>query len=192
MDIYRVARSVVRRYPLPTTLSLEDLVQEGYIAHSLFIQRYQDDPNHDPERTTLDQRSFLRVRGAMIDLIRSQDWVPRKERQKVRLDPTFSVPALVSLDHYYEDPDTPFDPPAPPLTPPDPSLILRPQLRALLETLPPRLYLVVTLHYLDGVPLQDLAALFNCTPSRVSQLHVRALELMRQAAVSSDSRREAA
>jgi DNA-directed RNA polymerase specialized sigma subunit len=36
------------------------------------------------------------------------------------------------------------------------------------------------LHYLQRVPLRDVARLLEVTPSRVSQLHRRALERLRQ------------
>jgi RNA polymerase sigma factor FliA len=39
---------------------------------------------------------------------------------------------------------------------------------------------VVVLHYLQRVPLRDVARLLEVTPSRVSQLHRRALERLRQ------------
>jgi RNA polymerase sigma factor for flagellar operon FliA len=40
---------------------------------------------------------------------------------------------------------------------------------------------VIVLHYLQGVPLRDVARLLAVTPSRVSQLHHQALARLRQA-----------
>jgi DNA-directed RNA polymerase specialized sigma subunit len=36
------------------------------------------------------------------------------------------------------------------------------------------------LHYLQNVPLRDVAAVLRVTPSRVSQLHHQALDRLRQ------------
>jgi RNA polymerase sigma factor for flagellar operon FliA len=39
---------------------------------------------------------------------------------------------------------------------------------------------VILLHYLQGIPLRDVAARLKVTPSRVSQLHHQALSRLRQ------------
>lgn len=39
---------------------------------------------------------------------------------------------------------------------------------------------VIVLHYLQNVPLRDVAQLLDVTPSRVSQLHRRGLDRLRQ------------
>jgi len=49
-----------------------------------------------------------------------------------------------------------------------------------LKKLPRAQAMVITLHYLKGVPLRDIAAQLEVTPSRVSQLHHQALARLRQ------------
>ena len=49
-----------------------------------------------------------------------------------------------------------------------------------LQMLPRAQVTVVVLHYLRGVPLRDVAAKLQVTPSRVSQLHYQALGRLRQ------------
>jgi RNA polymerase sigma factor FliA len=53
-----------------------------------------------------------------------------------------------------------------------------------IQRLPKSQATVVVLHYLQRVPLRDVARLLEVTPSRVSQLHRRALERLRQTWVS--------
>jgi RNA polymerase sigma factor for flagellar operon FliA len=50
-----------------------------------------------------------------------------------------------------------------------------------LEQLPKTQGTVIVLHYLQNVPLRDIAKMMTVTPSRVSQLHHQALGRLRQA-----------
>ena len=54
-------------------------------------------------------------------------------------------------------------------------------LHALLDSLPERECLIVTLHYLQQVPFITIAAQLGITKGRVSQLHRRAMERLREA-----------
>jgi RNA polymerase sigma factor for flagellar operon FliA len=55
------------------------------------------------------------------------------------------------------------------------------ELRQCLKKLPKTQATVVVLHYLQGVPLREIAAMLDVTPSRVSQLHHQALARLRVA-----------
>jgi RNA polymerase sigma factor FliA len=57
----------------------------------------------------------------------------------------------------------------------------RRELRQCLQKLPKTQATVVTMHYLQGVPLREIAAMLEVTPSRVSQLHHQALARLRSA-----------
>ncbi len=50
-----------------------------------------------------------------------------------------------------------------------------------LASLPKTQALVIGLHYLQDVPLRDVARMLTVTPSRVSQLHHQGLARLRQA-----------
>jgi RNA polymerase sigma factor for flagellar operon FliA len=50
-----------------------------------------------------------------------------------------------------------------------------------LSTLPKTQATVIALHYLQNIPLRDVATVLAVTPSRVSQLHHQALARLRQA-----------
>lgn len=56
-------------------LQEEDLVDQGVIALMECLDRYDDSRG-----AKFETYAFLRVRGAMIDYIRSQDWVPHRAR----------------------------------------------------------------------------------------------------------------
>lgn len=56
-------------------LQEEDLVDQGVLALMDCVERY--DESHGAKFETY---AFLRVRGSMIDYIRSQDWVPHRTR----------------------------------------------------------------------------------------------------------------
>ncbi len=54
-------------------------------------------------------------------------------------------------------------------------------LRTLVEQLPERERLVITLHYYEGMPMKHIAAILKVSESRVSQIHSRVLMDMRRA-----------
>ena len=56
-------------------LQEEDLVDQGVIALMECLERYDESRG-----AKFETYAFLRVRGAMIDYIRSQDWVPHRAR----------------------------------------------------------------------------------------------------------------
>ena len=56
-------------------LEEEDLVDQGVLALMECLDRYDDSKG-----AKFETYAFLRVRGAMIDYIRSQDWVPHRAR----------------------------------------------------------------------------------------------------------------
>lgn len=75
--VQSVARQVARRYP--SSLDVDDLTSAGTIGMMNALERYR------PERG-VPLRAFLlyRIRGAMVDAVRSADWVPREVRRRAR------------------------------------------------------------------------------------------------------------
>ncbi|MCH9719311.1 MAG: RNA polymerase sigma factor WhiG [Actinomycetia bacterium] len=64
---------------LPSNVDSADLVSNGMFGLIDAIERY------DPERANkFETYAVTRIRGAIIDELRSQDWVPRSVRQKAR------------------------------------------------------------------------------------------------------------
>ncbi len=65
---------------LPPSIDLDDLIQAGSIGLLDAITRYDQD-----QGTTFGTFVIHRIRGAMIDELRSRDWAPRSVRRNARL-----------------------------------------------------------------------------------------------------------
>ncbi len=64
---------------LPASVDVDDLVQAGMIGLLDAINRYEEE--HGAQFETY---AVLRIRGAMLDELRSSDWMPRGVRQNMR------------------------------------------------------------------------------------------------------------
>jgi RNA polymerase sigma factor for flagellar operon FliA len=64
---------------LPPSVEVDDLVQAGMIGLLDAINRYEE--THGAQFETY---AVLRIRGAMLDELRSSDWLPRSTRQNMR------------------------------------------------------------------------------------------------------------
>lgn len=75
--VRRLALQLAAR--LPANVELDDLMQAGMMGLLDAVRRYeaQDDAKFETYATT-------RIRGAMLDELRSQDWLPRGARGKAR------------------------------------------------------------------------------------------------------------
>jgi len=199
----------------------EELLQCGIFGLIDAIERY--DPGKEVKFETY---AILRIRGAVLDELRSRDWVPRGKRRMARdVDavtvhieshdgaiPTAddlasalgvtpaevpdiiretSFVSFVSLEDSHGTngersrgrdarvADTIEDSGA---AQPDSRLELQERARALAEAiteLPEQERQIVTRHYYEGARLKDIAALYGVTESRISQVHGRALLLLK-------------
>lgn len=73
-----VAQKIAIR--LPSNIELDDLISAGVIGLMDAIEKY--DPTRDNKFKTYAE---FRIRGAILDELRSQDWVPRSVRDKAKL-----------------------------------------------------------------------------------------------------------
>lgn len=64
---------------LPTTFSLEDITSYGVEGLIDSIEKYTPDKG-----ARFETYALMRIRGTIIDKIRSQDWVPRSTRKKIK------------------------------------------------------------------------------------------------------------
>lgn len=181
--VERIAHKAAATYGLPPGLDTDDLVSCGVLGLAESWERY------DPERgVAFEAFAIPRVKGAVIDAIRASDWVPRKARQRARLTGE-PVAVLVSIDadrSFGDDSDhgsadrfvdETVEVPGAGLLAAESSH----ELMGALNRLPDRERTIVTSHYFERVALQDIAKSFGVTESRVSQLHTRALRLLRAA-----------
>ena len=75
--VWRIAQRLAGR--LPASLDIQDLIQAGVIGVIDAIKKY--DPS---KRAQFKTYAEFRIRGAMLDQIRSLDWVPRPVREDIR------------------------------------------------------------------------------------------------------------
>jgi RNA polymerase sigma factor for flagellar operon FliA len=73
-----IAKKISAR--LPASIDLDDLISSGVIGLIDAIEKY--DPSRDNKFKTYAE---FRIRGAILDELRSQDWVPRSIREKSKL-----------------------------------------------------------------------------------------------------------
>ncbi|GAB1578961.1 RNA polymerase sigma factor FliA [Bordetella petrii] len=73
--VRRLALQMLAR--LPASVQLDDLVQAGMIGLLDALRRYQETPD-----AQFETYATARIRGAMLDELRSQDWLPRSVRSK--------------------------------------------------------------------------------------------------------------
>ncbi len=76
--IRKIAYDLVRS--LPSSISVDDLIQEGSLGLISAVERF------DPQRNIkLSTYVMLRVKGAMLDYLRSIDWMPRTLRKQMKM-----------------------------------------------------------------------------------------------------------
>jgi len=167
---------------LPAHVEEGDLVSYGLLGLIGAIERF------DPERDIkFETYAIARIKGSIIDELRSMDWVPRSVRARARdIERTIEISRspIAALDELWAgstggDPvaliDTLEDPEAP-----EPQLAmaqteLREALGEAISRLPEREKLVVTLYYYEELTLREIGEVLGVTESRVSQLHTKAI-----------------
>ena len=75
--VRRLALQLVAK--LPASVELDDLMQAGMMGLLDAIRRYQQ-----TAEAQFETYAVTRIRGAMLDELRSQDWLPRSVRTKAR------------------------------------------------------------------------------------------------------------
>lgn len=88
MDYAPLIRFVAQRISarLPSNIDIDDLISAGVIGLMDAIEKY--DPSRDNKFKTYAE---FRIRGAILDELRSQDWVPRSVRDKAkRIEKTYA------------------------------------------------------------------------------------------------------
>ena len=203
----------------PRNCEREELIQCGIFGLIDAIERY--DPT---KQVKFETYAILRIRGAVIDELRSRDWVPRSKRKMARevaavackleardgtvptvddlaeamgvsreeMDETLqqvSFVSFVSLD----DPknggsddggDVRMRDLLRDTTSRGPSarIELEEKVRALsraITQLPEQERIVITLYYYEDMRLKDIGKLYGVSESRISQIHGRALILLK-------------
>ncbi len=202
---------------LPSFVDKEDIMEYGILGLIEAAEKYDSRNN-----TKFGTYAITRIRGAILDHLRAQDWLPRSVRDKasmardacisleqklnrpprpeeiaaaLKMNPSewdklladISMSAFLSLEDFYqksEDTDgskcqeisdpKPRDPLGDLETKEEKSLLAN----AIAE-LPKKERLVITLYYYEDLMLREISELMGISESRISQLHHKALFLLR-------------
>src|SRR5580658_554213 len=179
-DYMPLVRQIVARFlrRLPPNVLRDALISVG--TYGLIDSLRKNGNDRGP---TFEWYARVRIRGAILDELRAQDWLTRRARSRVtaQADDGRAPPSgIVRIDDLSEasrkalrDESTPS-----PLQAAEESAE-RAVLARAIEQLPRRERLIATLHYFQGVQLNAVAAQLGVSEPRVSQLHSRAVAKLR-------------
>jgi RNA polymerase sigma factor for flagellar operon FliA len=179
-DYMPLVRQIVARFlrRLPPNVLRDDLIPAG--TYGLIDSLRKNGNDRGP---TFEWYARVRIRGAILDELRAQDWLTRRARSRVTAqadDGRAPLSGIVSMDDLSEasrnalcDESTPS-----PLEAAEESAE-RAVLARAIDQLLHRERLIVTLHYFQGVQLKAIAAQLGVSEPRVSQLHSRAMAKLR-------------
>jgi RNA polymerase sigma factor for flagellar operon FliA len=127
----------------------------------------------------------VRIRGAILDELRTQDWLTRRARSRVKAaaaSETGFRASIIGIDDL--SPDLVAlglaDDSRSPHTLTEQSME-RTAIAAVVNTLPDRERQIVTSYYFKQVPFKTIAQHLGVSEPRVSQLHARAMQLLKDA-----------
>jgi RNA polymerase sigma factor for flagellar operon FliA len=185
--VHGIVSQMMRKVP-PNVLR-EDLVSAGALGLVSALRK-------NTERgAAFDWYARLRIRGAVVDELRAQDWLSRRQRARVTravADGTGGGAAVVRFDDISEGQAGVFADES--AGTPEEQAGLRLDRRVLehaLGRLPEREGNIVAWHYFEDASFKSIATRLGVSEPRVSQLHSRALGLLR-ATISERSRAQAA
>ncbi|MBR1580145.1 MAG: FliA/WhiG family RNA polymerase sigma factor [Selenomonadaceae bacterium] len=192
---------------LPPHLDRDDLLSTGFFGLLDAIDRYDISRN-----IKFETYAGVRIRGAMIDYLRSKDWIPVTMRQKLRryeqkvyqleselgrtatdaeiadaleisvkelqtLVSQFNSSTIIPLEEYLKT-DSPEAIDADPVETTE-HLELKETLARVIDKLPEKERLVVSLYYYDELTLKEISLIMHLSEARISQLHTKAITRMR-------------
>ena len=187
---------------LPSHLDKDDLLSSGFFGLLDAIERF------DPTRNIkFETYAGVRIRGAMLDYLRSKDWIPVSLRQKIRryeqavnrlenelgraaTDEEVAAALGVTVEQVQTLISQSNAATVIPLEEylqaesPDTknfteSFELKQTLAKAIDRLPEKERLVVTLYYYEELTLKEISLVMHLTEARISQLHTKAIVQMR-------------
>jgi len=199
------------RTRMPESVDQDDLVSDGVLGLIDAIARFE--PGRGLSFQTF---AVPRIRGAIIDGMRSMDFVPRSVRDKLRVVQRARVALEERLGHVPDDAEVAAEVGIPlgqlrdltrqansshanlddfdladGLSPAADQRVeqkeLSTSLMKVVEGLRERDQIVIALYYFEGLTLAEIGQVLGITESRVSQVHRRATEAMRQRLVELES-----
>jgi RNA polymerase sigma factor for flagellar operon FliA len=180
LDLYMpLVRQVVARVlrKLPPNVLREDLISAGAFG---LIDALRKSPDRGP---AFDWYARVRIRGAVVDELRAQDWLTRRARSRItraKADGSGGSAAIVGFDDLSEAQANSFADES--VATPEAQVEQRMDRRILeraVQGLPEREGNIVAWHYFEDVPFKTIATRLGVSEPRVSQLHSRAIGLLR-------------
>jgi RNA polymerase sigma factor for flagellar operon FliA len=175
--VHQMVRRFLRK--LPSNVCRDDLVSAGVFGLLDALRK-----NGGSDGPAFEWYARIRIRGAIVDALRQQDWLSRRARWAVSSgedrgggaatavvgldDMGASEQATAMVDEQAADPAEQAE-----------ANDTRARLERAVAQLPDRERLIVSMHYFDGVLFKDIGALLGVSEPRVSQLHARAMAKLR-------------
>jgi RNA polymerase sigma factor for flagellar operon FliA len=174
-----LVRQVVARAlrKLPPNVLRDDLLAAGMFGLVDALRRSAD------RGPSFDWYARIRIRGAVVDELRAQDWLTRRVRTRVARAQAQGRPAGIGVVGFDDLPDVQahgfIDESA--VTPHDEveQRLDRAALKKAVAKLPEREGKIVAWHYFEGVPFKIIAKRLGVSEPRISQLHARAIGRLR-------------
>jgi RNA polymerase sigma factor for flagellar operon FliA len=174
--VERMATRMVRH--LPPSVLREDLVAAGAMGLLDASRRFVGERG-----AQFEWYARVRIRGAMIDELRTLDWLTRHERSKARAHAVSGEGDALSVVGLEDLPEQQRSPPTRESMSPAGLTEKRMDRQALSDAiarLPEREASIVSMHYVDGRPFKEIAEILQLSEPRISQLHTRAVKLLRR------------
>jgi len=163
---------------LPRNVLREDLIAAGMSGLWDAIRRHPDGPGESFEWYVR-----VRIRGAILDELRAQDWLPRRARAAAEAasgtDAYVPPPAVVRFDDVSEWEQNRCLADASSSEAAVAAKFAQETLAKAVEQLPERERHIVSQHYFRGVKFKDLGAELGVSEPRISQLHSRAIQRLK-------------
>jgi RNA polymerase sigma factor for flagellar operon FliA len=174
--VHQVVCRVLRK--LPPNVLRDDLVAAGAFG---LIDALRKSVERGP---ACDWYARIRIRGAVVDELRSQDWLTRRARTRVAkaqakgegggasvvgFDDLPEAQAQAFVDESMASPQEQVE-----------QRMDRVALERAVKLLPEREANIVGWHYFEGIPFKTIASRLGVSEPRVSQLHARAMGRLRE------------
>jgi RNA polymerase sigma factor FliA len=159
---------------LPRNVLRDDLLAAGMIGLWDAIQRHGAEANEGFEWYVR-----VRIRGAILDELRAQDWLPRRMRSAMNSEHPSIAPSVVRLEDMNEWEHGKC---LAQQASGEAELCERSDHEALseaVELLPERERFIVREHYYKGVKFKELSVELGVSEPRISQLHSRAMKRLK-------------
>jgi RNA polymerase sigma factor FliA len=173
--VHQTVRRFLRK--LPANVCRDDLISAGVFGLMDALRK-----NGGSEGPAFEWYARIRIRGAIVDALRQQDWLPRRVRWAVSSgQDKGSATAVVSLDDMAAGEQSMAMVDEKAVNPSEQAEAndTRKRLEWAVSQLPDRERLIVSMHYFDGVLFKEIGALLGVSEPRISQLHARAMEKLR-------------